>query len=254
MHHSYLDKYARRDSPMHRLNARTKLLLFTSLVVFVAAVPRPGLVVSAVLALSVFLFGAIAKIPISYLIIRSAVIIPFTGFAVLSFALTMTEGEMYWQWGPFALTSEGIGRSAYLLLRAWMAVSFMILLINTTPFNQLVNALRCFRIPSIFVLLLSFFYRYLYLLWDEAERMQRARNLRYFGGFWKKQAALIGNMVTSLFIKSYERAERVQLAMQSRGWDGRLRYARIESLRGADIFTLVISGAGIVILWVIQVL
>jgi cobalt/nickel transport system permease protein len=76
------------------------------------------------------------------------------------------------------------------------------------------------KIPAIFVLLLSFLYRYLYLLWDEAEQMQRARNLRYFGGRWSRQVSLLGRLAAALFLRSYERAERVQKAMISRGWTG----------------------------------
>ena len=154
MHHSYLDKYARHDSVLHRLDERTKVMLFFSLVILISVVPQPGWLFTTIM-ISLVLVGTCFGIPLFYLLIRSAVVIPFTGFAVLSYMLTKTQGDVYWQWGPFALTSEGLNFGLLLLIRAWIAVCLMILLINTTPFDRILAALRAFRIPSIFVMLLS---------------------------------------------------------------------------------------------------
>ncbi len=252
MHHSYLDKYARQDSLLHRLDSRTKLLLFISPVILTAIIPHPGTLFIMALVSAILILFHLAGVPITYLLSRSLIIIPFAGFAVLSYTLTISQGDVYWEWGPFMLTSDGAERGFHLLARSWIAVSFMILLINTVPFNRLLDALKFFRIPGILILLLSFFYRYLYLLWDEAERMQRARNIRYFGGFWRRQAGLLGNIVTTLFIRSYERAERVQVSMQSRGWYGQIPgYARTPFAL-TDKFSLLLGIIIIVILWLIR--
>jgi cobalt/nickel transport system ATP-binding protein len=212
MHHSYLDKYARQNSPLHRLDARLKVPLVLLLVTLVALVQHPSLVLVLTLIGLISALCLLARIHLDYLLLRSAVVLPFSGFAAISLAFTY-GGE----WG---LTEPGLHRAAAMMLRSWIAVCFMILLINTTPFDQLLRALRSLKVPSIFVLLLSFLYRYLYLLWDEIERMQRARNVRYFGGRWSEQTALLGRLAAALFLRSYERAERVQKAMISRGWTG----------------------------------
>ncbi len=251
MHHSYLDKYARHDSALHRLDARTKVMLFISLVILIAIVPQPGWLFIAVI-MSLVIIGTCFGIPLFYLLIRSAVVIPFTGFAILSYMLTKTQGDVYWQWGSFALTSEGLSFGLRLLIRAWIAVCLMILLVNTTPFDRILAALRAFRIPSIFVMLLSFLYRYLYLLWDEVEHMQRARNVRYFGGRLKPQGRWLGSMATSLFIRSYDRAERVQKAMEARGWTGEAPSAKLKPLSMKDLIIIVLGFSGIIALWLIR--
>lgn len=212
MHHSYLDRYARNNSLLHRLDARAKLILIIALIILVAQVRHPGIgFILALIGLIIWLC-LIARIPLDYLLLRSAVVLPFSGLATLSTAFSYDGG--------FTITQAGLHRTAALLLRSWIAVCFMILLINTTPFDRLLKALRSLKVPGIFVLLLSFLYRYLYLLWDEVERMQRARNLRYFGGRFGKQIPLLGRLAAALFLRSYERAERVQKAMMARGWTG----------------------------------
>jgi cobalt/nickel transport system permease protein len=221
-------------------------------VILIAVTPAPGrffLIVAFTALLTVCL---LARIPFVYLLTRSAVVIPFTGFAAFSYALSQPAGEIVWQFGPFNITDIGLARSGILLMRAWIAVSAMILLVNTTTFDHLLRALRSLKIPPLFLLLLSFFYRYLYLLWDEAERLQRARNLRYFGGFWKRQAALLGHLVTSLFLRSYERAERVQMAMTARGWGGNVHFTKSPVLTVVDAGVLVGGAILILGLWLIR--
>jgi cobalt/nickel transport system permease protein len=244
MHHSYLDKYARADSPLHRLDARIKLLLVLGLVILVAQVHPPGVIFVLALISLIVLMGLVARIPMDYLMLRSAVVLPFSGAAAISLAFTFGDS--------LALTEPGLHRAAALLLRSWIAVCFMILLINTTPFDRLLHALRSLKVPGVFVLLLSFLYRYLYLLWDELERMQRARNLRYFGGRWRNQAGLLGMLAAALFLRSYERAERVQMAMISRGWTGELATSGTAGLRRKDIMVLVTGGLLIIALWIIR--
>ena len=252
MHHSYIDKYARKESPVHRLDGRTKFLLAVAFVILIAVTPAPGRIF-LVVAFSVLLSVCfIARIPLVYLLTRSAVVIPFTGFAAFSYVLSQPAGEIIWQFGPFSITDIGLARAGILLVRAWLAVGAMILLVNTTPFDHLLRALRSLKIPPLFILLLSFFYRYLYLLWDEAERLQRARNLRYFGGFWKRQTALLGHLVTSLFLRSYERAERVHKAMIARSWNGDVYFARSPVLTTMNVSVLVGGGILVLGLWLIR--
>jgi len=180
-----------------------------------------------------------ARIPVSYLLVRSIVVIPFAGFAALSYMLTRSGGTIYWQSGTFAVTSEGLISAGLLMLRSWLAVSCMIVLVNTTTFDLILKAFRTFRLPPVLIMLLSFFYRYLYLIWDESERMQRARNLRYFGGKLNRQYSMIGNLVSSLFIRTYERTERVQMTMLSRGWDGSAAHMTLKPFEQRNVLNLV---------------
>lgn len=252
MHHSYLDKYARGKSFLHRLDARVKLSLAIICVILIASVPVPGIAFLIFWILIILLLSIIARIPLGYILIRSAIVIPFSGFAAFSYALSVTSGDVFWQFGPFTLTSDGIIRSLQLLTRAWIAVSLMILLVNTTPFDRILHSLRSLKIPPLLILLLSFFYRYLYLFWDEAERMQRARNARYYGGYWGRQLALFNRLVAMLFLRTYERAENVQNAMVARGWDGEVRLHPADPLNSREILYALAGFLILGILWSIR--
>src|SRR5437879_2895973 len=87
---------------------------------------------------------------------------------------------------------------------------------------ELLQALARLRVPAIFVTLMALMLRYLGLLEGEAARMMRARDLRGMPPTVRQRAHVAGCMVGSLFLRSFERAERVSVAMQSRGFTGLL--------------------------------
>ncbi|TKJ40010.1 cobalt ECF transporter T component CbiQ [candidate division LCP-89 bacterium B3_LCP] len=252
MHHSYIDKYARHNSPLHRLDARTKIISSILFVVLIAVTPSPGSVFLTVGASIPLFLCFIGRIPISYLLIRSLIIIPFAGFAALSYAFSSSSDDILWQWGPLRLSSEGMSNALILLLRSWIAVSAMILLVNTTPFDSLLKGMRRLKVPALFIMLLSFFYRFLYLLWDEVERMQRARNMRYYGGYWKRQVGIMGSMISSLFLRSFQRAEMVQFAMIARGWNGEIKLLPAFPLQRRDLMVLLSMIICLVGLWLLR--
>jgi cobalt/nickel transport system permease protein len=135
--------------------------------------------------------------------------------------------------GPLTLTisGEGLRQFATIALKSWISVQAALLLAFTTPFHELVDGLRELRLPRIMVSIISFMYRYLGVLGEEATRMNRARASRSgvgpsgrTGGTIRWRARVTGAMVGSLFLRSYERSERIYAAMQARGFDGQLRY------------------------------
>jgi cobalt/nickel transport system permease protein len=135
--------------------------------------------------------------------------------------------------GPISLTISGQGLREFttIALKSWVSVQVALLLTFTTPFHDLVDGLRELRLPRVMVAIVSFMYRYLAVLSGEASRMMRARASRSAevpgrrsGGTIRWRAAGTGAMVGSLFLRSYERSERIYAAMQARGFDGELRY------------------------------
>jgi len=87
----------------------------------------------------------------------------------------------------------------------------------------ILRALQALRIPRLFVMLMAFMWRYVYLLGDEARRMMQARDARASRGVLTRRILVVGAMTGSLFIRGYERAERVGHAMAARGYDGSVR-------------------------------
>lgn len=135
--------------------------------------------------------------------------------------------------GPLDLSVslEGTIMFATIAAKSWVSVQAALLLAFTTPFHDLVDGLRELRLPRIMVAIIGFMYRYLGVIGDEASRMNRAKAARSAdrggagrGGSLRWRAGVTGAMVGSLFLRSYERSERVYAAMQARGFDGELRH------------------------------
>jgi cobalt/nickel transport system permease protein len=154
--------------------------------------------------------------------------------------------------GPLVLTVSGEGLRMFttIALKSWISVQAALLLAFTTPFHDLVDGLRQLRLPRIMVAIISFMYRYLSVLSDEATRMARARASRSAnpvgrgGGSIIWRAKVTGSMVGSLFLRSYERSERIYAAMQARGFEGEFRHMHSRSLAPGEIVALaIVAGA-----------
>jgi cobalt/nickel transport system permease protein len=156
--------------------------------------------------------------------------------------------------GPLTLTISGQGLTEFatIALKSWISVQAALLLAFTTPFHDLIDALRELRLPRVMVSIIGFMYRYLAVMGDEAERMARARSARSAdptgrgGGTARWRASVTGRMVGSLFLRSYERSERIYSAMQARGFDGELRYLRGPSLERSEILAFGAAAAALV--------
>jgi cobalt/nickel transport system permease protein len=179
---------------------------------------------------------------------RAAVIaLPFT---LAAFPLIFTVQEQIIATlaiGPLDLTvsAEGIRRFLTITIGSWLSVQVALLLAFTTPFHDLVDGLRELRMPRIIISIISFMYRYLSVLTDEGARMLRARDARSAGGAgstggsirWR--ATVTGRMVGSLFLRAYERSERIYAAMQARGFEGEFRHLHARRLVRTELAWLI---------------
>lgn len=154
--------------------------------------------------------------------------------------------------GPLVLTisGEGLRMFATILIKSWLSVQVALLLAFTTPFHELIDALRELRLPKIIVGMISFMYRYLGVLGEEATRMNRAKAARSAvpagakaGGSIAWRARVTGNMVGSLFLSSYERSERIYAAMLARGFDSEFRHVGMRRIRAGEwiVFALFLA-------------
>lgn len=182
---------------------------------------------------------------------RGAVIaLPFT---LAAFPLIFTVQEQIiasFSIGPLDLTisAEGLRRFLTITIGSWLSVQVALLLAFTTTFPDLVNGLRELRVPQVIIAIISFMYRYLAVLTDEGARMLRARDARSAaavgdgrggGGSIRWRAAVTGRMVGSLFLRAYERSERIYAAMQARGFEGQFRHLAARPLARTELAWLV---------------
>ncbi|CAN5859688.1 cobalt ECF transporter T component CbiQ [soil metagenome] len=208
-----LERQGQGESPLHRLDARCKLLGALAFVVAVVVVPVgvwwPLTVAGLVLAFGVGLSG----ISTGLILRRWLIVLPLVVFVSAMIAPTHpARAEV----GAWAVALSIIARNGLALLT-------VLLLAGVTPFPALLQALRRLRVPTVLVATLHFMYRYLFVLTEELGRMLQARRSRTFRRsswiVWNRNTGLIG----ALFLRSFERGERVHAAMLARGWDGKIR-------------------------------
>lgn len=243
MKHSFIDEYSNLDSFIHRLDPRTKLIASLAFILAVVLTPASNWRVFVFYFCIIAVLLILSKLPPLYVLKRSVVIFPFV-LMIAVFIPFFKEGEVagsynIWHW-QVSVTYNGLLVLANVVVKAWLCILGLILLSSTTRLADLLKGLKQLGMPQVMILILSFMYRYIFVLVDEVMRMQQARDSRNFGGNQLHQLKTIGNMVGTLFIRSYERGERIYAAMLSRGFDGQIRTLNKLSFRPADAYFSVI--------------
>jgi len=163
----------------------------------------------------------LCRINIFTVLKRTLAVIPFT-LLIAVFIPFLKEGNVVAEFrvGPFrpAITDAGLALFKNILIKSFLSISAMSVLSATTGFSELIEALEKLKFPRIIIMLLSFMYRYLFVLAEEAARMSRARNMRYFGGGLFRQLRTTGNIIATLLLRALERSERVYSALCMRGF------------------------------------
>jgi cobalt/nickel transport system permease protein len=256
MHVHFLDPYRTRSSPVHAFDPSLKLVfvllfIFTNALLPVGAWPVYILMYALVLAAVI-----LSELGVAYVLKRSALALPFVlaalpllftvpGRTLLSFSIGAWD---------LSLSQPGLERFLSIALKSWISVQVAILLASTTPFPDLLLAMRAIKIPRILVSVFGLMWRYLFVLVDEALRLMRARTARSgqsvqpglkTGGTLRWRARVTGGMAGSLFLRGIERSDRIYMAMVSRGYDGEVRTASTPKIKPMDWIALV---AGLVLL------
>ena len=217
-----LDRLARQETAVHRLDPRAKVV--TAAVFLFCVVSFDKYEVSSLLPFALFpiALAATGRIPFGYVGKRVLAVAPF-GVMVGIFN-PFLDREVLIQWGPLGITGGWIS-FASILVRLALTIGTALVLVAVTSFDGLCIGLRQLGVPRVFTVQLLFLYRYIFVLAEEALRMVRARAMRSFGrrGLGLKvYASLLGH----LLLRTLDRAGRIHLAMCCRGFDGEIRSAR----------------------------
>ena len=231
MHSNTFDRYERRDSLIHLLDPRVKVVLTVLYIVGNVLLPDGAWLGFAAAWGLVLLVGWLGGLTAVYTFKRSFIVLPFMLAAVSVMFTLPGEALLSWQFGSrtLVISDAGLVRFVSIVIRSWLSVQMAILLTATTQFPDLMHALTHLRVPAILVSIIAFMYRYLFVLADEAMRLLRAREARSArltpgtgGGSIGWRAKVAGHMVGQLLIRSLDRSDRVYNAMLARGYDGRL--------------------------------
>jgi len=249
MHVHFLDPYRPGVSPVHRLDPRVKLVLTLACISTVALTPVEAWP-AYVLLLSVILSVEIlSDLGIGYVLKRAALALPFV-LAAAPVVFT-TEGTVLVSLrlgtSRLSTTMEGLARFVSVALKSWLSVQAGIVLASSTPFPDLLQAMRAIHIPRLLVAMFGLMWRYLFVLVDEALRLTRARAARSgqsdrpgarAGGSLVWRARVTGGMAGNLFLRAFERSDRIYMAMVSRGYDGEARSLPLAAMAPGARLTL----------------
>lgn len=260
--HDMLEKYAWNESPIHALDARVKVVSLMGLLVGVVLSRAPlysewtgertlfflHATQYAIVFLVLVCLLILARVPLRFALTRTLMVMPFVAGVAL-FIPFFGDGKELYTLGPLTLTLSPTGLDVLtrVISKGVLAVLCVVVLTSTTPFHTILRALEYLRVPRVYLMVMTFMYRYLFLLVEEITTMKRAwesrtiRERRWVGTAWHIKTA--GMIIASLFLRSYERGERVYAAMLSRGYKGELPTLEITSLSRGDV-----AGGGIVLL------
>jgi cobalt/nickel transport system permease protein len=217
-----LDRLARQQTPVHRLDPRAKLIP-TAIFLF-CVVSFGKYEVAALLPFFIYpvALAALGRIPLSYVGGRVLAVAPFA--VMVGIFNPLLDREIMLQLGGVAI-SGGWVSFVSILLRFCLTIGTAVVLIGVTSFDGLCLGLQRLAVPRVFTVQLLVLYRYIFVLGDEAVRLVRARSLRTFG---RRGLGLrnYGSMVGHLLIRTLERARRIHLAMRCRGFTGEIHSTR----------------------------
>ena len=257
-----LGQYFPGNSPIHRLDPRTKLI---GLIVYIAALFTAGNWISYGIVFA-FLAGmiAISKIPVKAFargMKPLVLILVFTGILNLFF----TAGEtVLVPLGRLSVTKEGLFRAIFMMLRILMLISGTFLLTYTTSpisltdgLESLLSPLKKLRLPvHELAMMMCIALRFIPTLIEETDKImaaQKARGADFENGSLMQRVKALIPILVPLFISAFRRADDLATAMECRcyqGGDGRTKMKMLRFKRN-DIWTFLVMAsllAGMIVL------
>ncbi|MET7299865.1 cobalt ECF transporter T component CbiQ [Embleya sp. NPDC005575] len=238
--------YRPGDSPVHRLPPHCKLLALVGFVLATVSTPRE--VYWAFGAYAVLLAGvaALARVPAGFLLRRMLVELPFVGFALLlPFVANGPNVEVL----GLSVSRDGLLGAWNIMAKGTLGVVAGVLLAATTELRTLLLGLQKLRMPPLLVQIMSFMLRYGAVITAEMGRMRIARESRGFVARDLRQSPAVAKSAGALFIRSYERGERVHLAMLSRGYTGSMPVILDTRATGAQWAATAALPAAALVVW-----
>jgi len=250
MHYNVFDRYRDGSSLLHRLAPTVKVVVAILFILSNALLPDGDWLSFGISWGVILILNLLAQVGLGFTFKRSFIVLPFTLAAITALFSLPGETLAVWDLGPWQLVATDLGLLRFLsiVVRSWLSVQIAILLVTTTQFPDLIHALEHLRLPRMLVTVIAFLYRYLFVLTDEVMRLLRARQARSAvlpgqrgggGILWRAQTA--GNMVGQLFVRSYERSDRIYNAMLSRGYQGHMRTFNRHEINARDWLIMALS-------------
>jgi cobalt/nickel transport system permease protein len=242
-----LDLLANGTTSLHRLDSRAKVLVTGIFIVTVVSFSRYDL--AALLPFFIFPAAmiAIGRLPALFIMKKIALLCPFV--LIIGIFNPLFDREIIVHLGFFGISGGWISFIS-IVVRSLLTVGAAMILVGVTGFTAICQALERMGLPRAFAVQLLFLYRYIFVLAEEGRRSSMARQMRSFG---KKGLGLasFSSLIGHLLLRTWQRAERIHMAMIARGFTGQF-HARGRSHFGKAELGFVLGWSALFILLRLQ--
>jgi len=253
----YFERFTGTKGILQEINPSVKLLSLVALIL--SAIAAKTIYPLLILFVVVIILCIFSKIPLGYFLKRATLFIPVFAALIASPLLFMTPGTVLAQImiGPVLIqpTIEGFLKATVFTFRIWICVATLNLLVLTTRFSQIIHSMDRLRFPKLFVTMIAITYRFIFLFIDEAYRMILAKESRTAARESRiRNLRSLANMFATLFVRAYEKGERVYLAMLARGFTPETRMRNELKIKTGDWLFLTASFSICVVISSIELL
>ena len=234
-----LGQYFPVESPVHHLDARTKLILsFAFIIVLFLAHGFWAYVLCAAGVIGVTLLSHIRF----RMLLKSLKPIAFLAVFTALLNMLYTPGQILWEFWIFHITKEGLATAVYMVVRIMLLVASTSLLTYTTSPVALTDAIEnLFRPLSRihlpvheFAMMMTIALRFIPTLIEETEKImnaQKARGADFESGNLLKRAKALVPVLVPLFVSAFRRADELSVAMECRLYRGGSGRTRLKELK-----------------------
>ncbi|MEQ2528989.1 energy-coupling factor transporter transmembrane protein EcfT [Bacillaceae bacterium CLA-AA-H227] len=247
-------RYIPAESPLHRMDPRSKILLVFLFVcvVFIAN----NAITYGLLAVYTFLMVLSSKVPIRFILGGLRIVLWLVLFTLVLHLFFTKEGEVLFQWGSISIYEGGLKQGIFISVRFFLLILMTSLLtLTTTPIEitdgieVLLDPLKKIKFPvHELALMMSISLRFIPTLMEETDKImkaQTARGVEFSGGPIKDRVKAIIPLLIPLFIGSFKRAEELATAMEARGYrggEGRTKYRQLRWGFVDTVMLLILAG------------
>jgi cobalt/nickel transport system permease protein len=222
MKHEFLDHHRSGNSIIHRADPRLKLIMLIIFILIVVITPYHHRLYFLFLASIPVMLALISRISVLHFLSKLLKVYPMIFFISFLIPFFPSNNDHAFHFGMIKIYQSGLDKFISINIKSILSIFMSIILTTTTSFDMLLKGMEKLFIPKIFILILSFMYRFIFLLIDEIERMFTAYKSRYIKlPFWHR-LNILSQQIVVLFIRTYERGERVYQAMDARGFSGKI--------------------------------
>ncbi len=179
MHANAFDRFHESESRLHRLDPRVKVVLTVLFILSNALLPDGAWAAFGLAWILLLWVNHISSLGVEFTFRRSLIALPFALAAVTAIFSPLGNPLAEWHIGSLALvpTDYGLIKFGSILVRSWLSVQAAILLVAVTRFPDMIHAFEHLHVPAVLTTIISFLYRYLFVLTDEVMRLLRAREV-----------------------------------------------------------------------------